>query len=187
MAGLKITETEIPGLLIVEPRVIGDARGFFMEVWHRERYAEQGLATDFVQDNLSSSQRGVLRGLHFQNPDGQGKLVSVLQGAVYDVAVDIRRGSPTFGEWLALELTSESKRQLYIPPGLAHGFCVTSKRAMLCYKCTAHHNPDAEHALAWDDPAIGIDWPTRTPVLSERDAAAVGLEEFPEGKLPAYG
>ena len=183
---MNVIETELPGVLIVEPKVFGDERGFFMETWHAERYEEAGLPKDFVQDNLSFSQRGILRGLHFQNPDQQGKLVYVLQGEVYDVAVDIRVGSPTFGEWTAVTLSSENKRQVYVPEGFAHGFLVTSDMALFAYKCTAKYNAKAETSVLWNDPKIAIEWPIDAPVLSEKDRVASPLAELPPERLPYY-
>ncbi len=186
---MNVIETKLPGVLLVEPKVFGDERGFFMETWHAERYEEAGLpgSAGFVQDNLSFSRRGVLRGLHFQNPDQQGKLVYVLQGEVYDVAVDIRAGSPTFGEWAGAALSSENKRQLYVPEGFAHGFLVTSSTALFAYKCTAKYNARAEAAVLWNDPEIGIQWPVDAPTLSEKDRAAPTLAEAPVERLPSYG
>ena len=157
-----------------------------METWRADRYEEAGLPACFVQDNLSFSQRGVLRGLHFQNPDQQGKLVYVLQGEAYDVAVDIRVGSPTFGEWTAITLSSENKRQFYVPEGFAHGFLVTSSTALFAYKCTARYNAEAEASVLWNDPQIGIEWPTERPVLSEKDRAAPPLAQMPAERLPRY-
>jgi dTDP-4-dehydrorhamnose 3,5-epimerase len=183
---LKVIETKLPGVFVVEPKVFGDERGFFMETWHVERYREAGLPSRFVQDNLSFSRRSVLRGLHFQNPDQQGKLVYVLQGEVYDVAVDIRVGSPTFGEWVAATLSSENKRQLYIPEGFAHGFLVTSDAALFAYKCTAKYNAKAEASVLWNDLEIGIEWPDVAPVVSEKDRAAPTLGEMPVERLPEY-
>ena len=149
-----------------------------METRRADRYEEAGLPARFVQDNPSFSQRGVLRGLHFQNPDQQGKLVYVLQGEAYDVAVDIRVGSPTFGEWTAITLSSENKRQLYVPEGFAHGFLVTSSTALFAYKCTARYNAQAEASVLWNDPQIGIEWPVERPVLSEKDRAAPPLAQM---------
>jgi dTDP-4-dehydrorhamnose 3,5-epimerase len=149
-----------------------------METRRADRYEEAGLPARFVQDNLSFSQRGVLRGLHFQNPDQQGKLVYVLQGEAYDAAVDIRVGSPTFGEWTAITLSSENKRQLYVPEGFAHGFLVTSSTALFAYKCTARYNAQAEASVLWNDPQIGIEWPVERPVLSEKDRAAPPLAQM---------
>ena len=183
---MNVLETKLPGVMIFEPKVFGDERGFFMETWHAERYEEAGLPARFVQDNLSFSRRGVLRGLHFQNPDQQGKLVYVLQGEVYDVAVDIRVGSPTFGEWTVAVLSSENKRQFYVPEGFAHGFLVTSDAALFAYKCTAKYNAKAEGSVLWNDPEIGIEWPTNAPVLSEKDRGAPPLAEMPTGRLPQY-
>jgi dTDP-4-dehydrorhamnose 3,5-epimerase len=183
---MNVIETKLPGALIFEPKVFGDERGFFMETWHAERYEEAGLPVRFVQDNLSFSQRGVLRGLHFQNPGQQGKLVYVLQGEVYDVAVDIRIGSPTFGEWEAAVLSSENKRQFYVPEGFAHGFLVTSGAALFAYKCTAKYNPKAEASVLWNDPEVGIEWPTDAPVLSDKDRVAPPLAEMPAEWLPRY-
>ena len=183
---MNVVETNLPGVMIFEPKVFGDERGFFMETWHVERYEEAGLPARFVQDNLSFSQRGVLRGLHFQNPDQQGKLVYVLQGEAYDVAVDIRVGSPTFGEWTAITLSSENKRQLYVPEGFAHGFLVTSSTALFAYKCTARYNAQAEASVLWNDPQIGIEWPVERPVLSEKDRAAPPLAKMPAEQLPRY-
>ena len=184
---MKVTETKLPGVVVLEPKVFGDERGFFMETWHQARYEEAGLPARFVQDNLSFSTRGVLRGLHFQNPDQQGKLVYVLQGEVFDVAVDIRVGSPTFGEWAAVILSSENKRQFYVPEGFAHGFLVTGDEALFAYKCTAKYNPPAEGFVLWNDPEIGIKWPVETsPILSEKDQAARPLRGIPAERLPRY-
>jgi dTDP-4-dehydrorhamnose 3,5-epimerase len=183
---MNVLKTNLPGVLVFEPKVFGDERGFFMETWRADRYEEAGLPKDFVQDNLSFSRRGVLRGLHFQNPDQQGKLVYVLQGEVFDVAVDIRVGSPTFGEWAAVTLSSENKRQFYVPEGFAHGFLVTSDAALFAYKCTAKYNAKAEAGVLWNDPQIGIEWPVEAPVLSEKDLAAPPLAEMPVERLPRY-
>lgn len=183
---MNVIETRLPGVLIVEPKVFGDARGFFMESFNGKRYEESGLPGEFVQDNLSYSARGVLRGLHFQNPKPQGKLVTVLEGEVFDVAVDIRVGSPTFGEWAGVMLSSGNKRQFYVPPGFAHGFVVTSEAALFFYKCTDYYAPAAEGSLLWDDPEVGIEWPMENPALSEKDKAAPRLADAPEGMLPSY-
>ncbi|MEJ2508849.1 MAG: dTDP-4-dehydrorhamnose 3,5-epimerase [Gammaproteobacteria bacterium] len=183
---MRVTPTRLPEVLLIEPEVHGDARGFFLEVWQRERYRAAGVEHDFVQDNVSFSARGVLRGLHFQNPHAQGKLVYVLQGEVYDVAVDIRQGSPRFGQWVGMLLSGEGKQQLYIPPGFAHGFCVTSETALFAYKCTDVYSPADEGVVAWDDPAIGIDWPIADPSLSSRDASAPRLAGLAAGRLPSY-
>jgi len=181
-----IETTNLPGVLLVKPNVFGDARGFFLESWNRERYAEAGLDQDFVQDNVSQSRQGILRGLHFQNPRPQGKLVQVLRGEVFDVAVDIRVGSPTFGQWYGVALSEENHYQLYVPENFAHGFCVTSETALFAYKCTDFYNPAGEHSLAWDDPDIGIPWPVAAPQLSAKDQAAKRLKDFPPAALPVY-
>ena len=180
---MNVTTCEIPGLLVVEPNVFGDARGFFMEIWNRERYREAGLDWNFVQDNVSLSRRGTLRGLHFQNPTPQGKLVFVLQGEVFDAAVDIRRSSPTFGRWHGLNLSGENKRQFFIPPGFAHGFAVLSETALFAYKCTEFYTPQNELALARNDPDIGIRWPLDKPQLSEKDARGPRLKDLPRDRL----
>jgi dTDP-4-dehydrorhamnose 3,5-epimerase len=183
---VNVVETDLPGVLIVEPQVFGDERGFFMESWNERRYEEAGLPGRFVQDNLSYSARGVLRGLHFQNPQPQGKLVSVLRGEVFDVAVDIRVGSPTFGRWTGVTLSAENKRQFYVPPDFAHGFVVTSEVALFFYKCTDYYAPSSEGIVLWNDPDIGIEWPVERPTLSDRDCAAPPLREMSEGSLPRY-
>ena len=184
---MKVTETKLPGAIVLEPKVFGDERGFFMETWNQARYEEAGLPARFIQDNLSFSTGGVLRGLHFQNPDQQGKLVQVLQGEVFDVAVDIRVGSPTFGEWEAVVLSSENKRQFYVPEGFAHGFLVTSDAALFAYKVTGKYNPEAEGLVLWNDPEIGIEWPVEgRPTLSEKDRVARPLREIPAERLPQY-
>lgn len=183
---MKFIQTALPGVVILEPAVYGDERGFFMETWNRRCYEEAGVPADFVQDNLSYSTKGILRGLHFQNPNPQGKLVSVLQGEVFDVAVDIRDGAPTFGKCAGVVLSSENKRQLYIPEGFAHGFLVTGKEALFSYKCTDYYNREAEHSLLWNDPDLAIDWPIEDPVLSDKDRAALPLAELLcSGNLPS--
>lgn len=183
---IKTISFSIPGLLLLEPAVFGDERGFFMETWNQARYEEIGIREQFVQDNLSLSRQGVLRGLHFQYPHPQGKLVSVLQGEVFDVAVDIRRGSPTFGQWEGATLSADNKRQFYVPPGFAHGFCVTSDTALFAYKCTEFYHPEAEATLRWDDPELGIDWPCAAPELSAKDSAGMRLRDLPQERLLAY-
>jgi dTDP-4-dehydrorhamnose 3,5-epimerase len=183
---MKITETTLPGLLIIEPKVFGDARGFFQELYQEEHYAERGIAARFVQDNLSRSALGVLRGLHLQNPRPQGKLVTVLRGAVLDVAVDARLGSPTFGRHVAVELSEANRRQLWIPRGFAHGFLVRSESADFFYKCDDVYSPADELVLAWNDPQIGIDWGCDAPNLSARDREGATLAAL-AGRLPHYG
>ncbi len=182
---MKVLPTEIPGVLIIEPKVFGDERGFFLETFHWKRYADAGIPGPFVQDNYSRSVKGTLRGLHFQEPQGQGKLVQVVAGTVFDVAVDIRRGSPTFGKWVGVELSADTKRQLWVPPGFAHGFCVLSEAADFQYKCTTLYAPEHEHAIAWNDPDLAIRWPiSEEPKLSAKDAAAPRLKDVKA--LPVY-
>jgi len=176
---MKVTPTELPEVLIIEPKIHGDARGFFYESFQAQRYADAGLGGPFIQDNHSRSIRGTLRGLHFQEPKAQGKLVQVLRGRVFDVAVDVRRGSPRFGRWVGLELSEEVPRQLWIPAGFAHGFCVLSDSADFFYKCTELYAPEAERSVAWDDPRIGIQWPVTAPLLSAKDRQAPKLDEAP--------
>ncbi len=182
---MKITPTDLPGVLIVEPRAFADARGHFFETWNAARYAAAGIDADFVQDNLSYSHRGVLRGLHLQHPAGQAKIVSVVRGAVFDVAVDVRRGSPTFGRWVSEELSADNRRQLYIPAGFAHGFVVTGDEALVTYKASAPYRANAELAIAWDDPALAVRWPVERPTLSERDASAPRLQDIAPERLPS--
>lgn len=183
---MKITKTKLPGVLVIEPAVFGDTRGFFLETWNHERYANAGLPVSFVQDNLSFSKKGSLRGLHFQHPHGQGKLVYVLQGEVFDVAVDIRVGSPTFGQWVGITLSADNKLQLYIPEGFAHGFCVISESALFAYKCTDFYNPHTEGGIIWNDPDLGIEWPEKKPILSEKDRNYPKLKEMLNDRLPKY-
>ena len=183
---MNIIQCELPGLILFEPRAFGDERGFFMETWRQDRYREAGICEEFVQDNLSLSRRGVLRGLHFQHPNDQGKLVGCLQGAIFDVAVDIRRGSPDFGRAYGVELSAENRRQLYIPPGFAHGFCVVSDQALFSYKCTDYYAPAQEGTVLWNDPALGIDWPVDVPELSPKDRAGLCLKDIPVDRLPPY-
>lgn len=183
---MKVVATSLPGVLVLEPKVFGDARGFFMETWQAERYHEIGLPKQFVQDNHSRSRRGVLRGLHYQIMQPQGKLVWVTRGAVFDVAVDIRRGSPNFGQWYGCVLDDIDHRQLYIPPGFAHGFCVLSEEADFFYKCTDYYHPASESGIAWDDPEIGIEWPLSEVELSAKDRENPRLAAQLAEKLPAY-
>lgn len=183
---MKVIETGLPGCLVIEPAVFGDDRGYFFETWNADRYGEHGLPTRFVQSNVSSSARGVLRGLHYQWPNPQGKLVSVLEGEVYDVAVDIRRGSPHFGRWAAVVLSAENKRQLWIPEGFAHGFVVLSERAIFSYLCTARYDKATDTGVRWNDAAIGIDWPVSEPLLSDKDAKAPFLGDVAADRLPIY-
>lgn len=182
---MKVIATEIPEVLILEPQLFGDQRGFFLECFQAKRYAEAGISRPFVQDNMSRSGYGVLRGLHLQNPSTQGKLVSAMRGRVLDVAVDVRVGSPNFGRHVAVELSEENRRQLWVPRGFAHGFAVLSESADFFYKCDDLYSPKDEIAIRWDDPAIGIHWGLANPSLSAKDAAAPLLADV--RNLPAYG
>lgn len=181
---MRVTEADLPGILVLEPQVFEDRRGFFVETWNAARYAASGLPPCFVQDNLSRSRQGTLRGLHFQEPNPQGKLVMVLAGAVFDVSVDVRRGSPTFGRWFGIELSAENRRQVWIPRGFAHGYLVLSESADFFYKVDAPYSPADERCIAHDDPRLGIPWPLRARVLSEKDHAAPLLEQA--GYLPSF-
>lgn len=181
---MQVTPTAHPEVLLIEPAVHGDARGFFVETWQAARYADAGMPARFVQDNHSRSARGVLRGLHYQLEQPQGKLIRVAAGRIYDVAVDIRQGSPRFGQWVGVELSDQDHRQVYIPPGFAHGFCVLSETADFLYKCSDYYRPDDEYGIAWDDPAIGIDWPDLDYLLSERDRQLPSLST--STRLPVY-
>ncbi|MBK1703131.1 dTDP-4-dehydrorhamnose 3,5-epimerase [Halochromatium glycolicum] len=184
---MKVTPTAIPDVLLIEPQVFGDHRGYFVETWQQARYAEHDIGPTFVQDNQAASGHGILRGLHIQNPYGQGKLVQVIVGAVFDVAVDVRRGSPSFGQWVGAELSEANKHQLWVPPGFLHGYLVTSEQAIFSYKCTDTYHPETQFAVRWDDPEIGIDWPSGVaPVLSEKDAQAPSLREIASERLPVY-
>ncbi len=179
---MKVIETAIPGLLILEPKVFGDARGFFMESYNARAFGEAtGLAPDFVQDNHSRSAKGVLRGLHYQIEQAQGKLVRAVRGSVFDVAVDLRKSSPTFGQWAGVELSEDNHRQLWIPPGFAHGFLVTSESADFLYKTTDYYAPQYERSLAWNDPTVGVEWPLHllggAPLLSAKDVAGKALAD----------
>ncbi len=182
---MQIQQTDLPGVVIIEPKVFGDERGFFMETWNQQRYAPI-TGECFVQDNLSFSRKGVLRGLHFQSINPQGKLVYVLQGEVFDVAVDIRVGSPTFGQWTSVILSAENKKQFFVPAGFAHGFCVTSETAMFAYKCTDVYNPAGEGSVIWNDPDLNIPWPVQDPELSAKDALGKKLADFATDSLPHF-
>jgi dTDP-4-dehydrorhamnose 3,5-epimerase len=183
---LKLLQADLPGLILIEPDIHEDVRGVFFETYHEQKYAAAGIRGPFVQDNYSYSVRGTLRGLHFQHPNAQGKLVTVFEGDVFDVVVDIRRRSPTFGRWYGTDLSAKNRRQLYIPPGFAHGFCVTSDHAAFVYKCTAFYSPQDERGIIWNDPAIGIAWPAAAPILSPKDRAYRPLAEM-TAWLPVYG
>jgi dTDP-4-dehydrorhamnose 3,5-epimerase len=182
---MRAVPTELPGVLLVEPDVFADSRGFFLETYHSEKYGAVGIGP-FVQDNHSRSAGGTLRGLHLQLNRPQGKLVRVIEGEIFDVAVDVRRGSPTFGRWAAISLSAGNFRQCYIPPGFAHGFCVVTPIAQVEYKCTDLYDPASELGIAWNDPALGIAWPVRDPILSDRDRRNPTLHDVRD-KLPAFG
>lgn len=179
-------DTNLPGVCVLEPRVFGDDRGFFYESYNQARFSELGIDVDFVQSNVSRSVKNVLRGLHYQWPNPQGKLVSVLEGEVYDVAVDIRRGSPTFGRWVAAVLTARNKRHFWIPEGFAHGFCVVSESAVFTYQCTALYDPATDAGIRWNDADIAVDWPLGSPQLSDRDSKAPFLCDIARERLPDY-
>lgn len=183
---LSFKETDIPGVMIIEPAVFNDSRGFFLETYHYNKYSEKGLDGRFVQDNHSHSIKGTLRGLHYQLKHPQGKLLYVIKGEIFDVAVDIRKGSPNFGKWVGVMLSSGNKKQFYVPPGFAHGFCVISEEADVIYKCTDLYAPDDEYGVMWNDPNIGIDWPVKNPALSDKDCNYNMLKDIPEVILPIY-
>lgn len=184
---MNVSETAIPGAILLEPKVWGDARGFLLEMYRANRYAEQGVGLPLVQDNLSFSGKGVLRGLHWQQPHAQGKLVQVVAGEVFDVAVDLRRGSPAFGRWVGVLLSGDNRRQFWLPPGVAHGFLVTGQSALFVYKCSDYYNAQAECAVRWDDPDLAIDWPLAgPPELSAKDRDAPFLKDIAPEKLPPY-
>ena len=182
---MDVIKTVLPGVLVFKPRVYEDPRGYFLETFHRQRYHDAGITADFVQDNISSSSQGTLRGLHYQHPGGQGKLVQVLAGSVYDVALDIRPNSPTFGQWYGIDLSADKHNQMYIPPGFAHGFYVTSEHALFSYKCTDYYNPNTEGGIIWNDPELGIQWPLKgEPILSDKDRQFSQLSDIPVQQLP---
>ena len=181
-----IKKTSLPGVLVLEPERHGDSRGFFLETWREDTLKQAGVEGHFVQDNHSRSRRGTLRGLHYQLIQPQGKLVRVAQGAVFDVALDVRKGSPTFCQWYGTTLDEESMRMMYIPPGFAHGFLVLSDIADFIYKCTDYYHPESEQGILWNDPAIGIEWPIDDVQLSERDSNNPRLQDQPEERLPQY-
>lgn len=183
---MKVIETRLPGCVVIEPAVFGDERGFFFEGWNAARFGQLGLPDRFVQSNVSSSSKGVLRGLHYQWPRPQGKLVSVLEGEVYDVAVDIRRGSPTFGQWEAVVLSAQNKRQFWIPEGFAHGFAVLSDTALFHYLCTDMYVKEADAGVRWNDADIAVDWPVGAPTLSPKDEHAPFLKDIAEERLPVF-
>lgn len=174
---MKVETTPLSGVLLITPAVFGDDRGFFMETYNAAKTADQGVPDVFVQDNHSRSSEGVLRGMHYQYPQWQGKLIRAISGEIFDVAVDIRQDSPTYGQWFGVFLNDENKQQLYVPPGFAHGFCVTSEIADVAYKCTSDYQPQQDVGIRWNDPDIGIDWPIEEPLLSEKDAKAPLLKD----------
>lgn len=182
---MKVTSLDLPGVLLIEPRVFPDQRGFFIETYQAKQYRDMGIDLPFVQDNHSRSVKGTLRGLHYQLRHPQGKLVRVLHGIVFDVAADVRRGSPTFGKWVGTILSDENRRQLYVPPGYAHGFCVLSDTVDFLYKCTDYYTPGDEFGVVWNDPTINVDWPLRDALLSDKDAALPLLRDAGE-TLPLY-
>ena len=184
---MKVLQTALEGVLIIEPDVFRDERGYFIETFHRKRYKQGGVDTEFVQDNLSFSSKGIIRGLHYQFPQAQAKLVQVIKGEVFDVTVDIRRGSPTFGKWISVVISDEDKQQIYIPEGFAHGFCVLSDTAFLSYKCSDLYAPDCEGGILWSDPDLNIDWPLEQPLLSGKDSQYPCLNEISFDRLPVYG
>jgi dTDP-4-dehydrorhamnose 3,5-epimerase len=181
---MKVIPTALKEVLIVEPAVFADKRGFFMETYHQERYRNAGIHQAFVQDNLSYSVKGTLRGLHYQINRPQAKLVQVVSGEIFDVAVDIRKNSSTFGKWAGVHLSSETKRQLFIPEGFAHGFCVLSETALFLYKCSDLYAPGDEGGILWSDPAIGIEWPVTNPIVSEKDSLLSCLSDIQPHQLP---
>ena len=183
---MKFLPTAVPGCLLIEPAVFGDARGAFFENWNAKKFADAGIDAQFVQANVSTSERGVLRGLHYQWPNPQGKLVQVLEGEVYDVAVDIRRGSPTFGRSAAAILSAENKRQFWVPEGFAHGFVVLSERATFSYLCTALYDRESDASIRWNDGQLAVDWPVSEPSLSDKDARAPFLADIAAERLPVY-
>lgn len=183
---LQCEKTPLPGVLVFQPDRFGDSRGFFMETFHRDKYRPLGLDREFVQDNFSRSGRGTLRGLHYQLRRPQAKLVMVMSGEVFDVAVDIRRGSPHFGKWFGMVLSGDNRRQLFIPEGFAHGFCVVSEQADFLYKCTDFYDPADERGILWSDPALGIHWPGKDFLLSAKDTRLPKLADMPEAELPSF-
>ena len=183
---MKVTLTSLEGVLIVEPDVFRDDRGFFTETYRRDRYEGLGIGCEFVQDNLSLSRRGTVRGLHYQHPQAQAKLIQAVRGEVFDVCVDIRVGSPRFGSWFGLRLSSEENRQVFVPEGFAHGFCALTDDAMILYKCSRSYAPDCDAGILWSDPEIGIDWPMREPHLSSKDRQHPRLRDVPRDRLPAF-
>lgn len=184
---MRVVSTKLAEVKLFEPKVFGDRRGFFKETWSQRRYAEAGVQGTFVQDNVSRSVRGTLRGLHLQYPVEQGKLLYVLEGEIFDVAVDARVGSPSYAQWVGVELSADNHRQVWVPPGFLHGFCVLSDSALVLYKCTAPYDPPSEVGVAFDDPDIGVRWPVEEPVLSDRDRAHPKLRDIDPARFPRFG
>lgn len=180
---MNIRKTDFPGLIFIEPKIFSDSRGWFLETWNDELYKEIGVIGPFVQDNLSYSSKGVVRGLHYQKPHTQGKLVSAIQGSVWDVVVDLRKNSPKFGEWVAFTLTGEKKEQLFIPAGFAHGFCVLSSTALFQYKCTDKYSLSSEQGIMWNDPDLNISWPKNNPLISEKDKKHLYFKDLTDDLL----
>jgi dTDP-4-dehydrorhamnose 3,5-epimerase len=183
---MKVEHTALPEVLVIEPQVFRDARGDFCESFHRARYRAAGIFTEFCQDNVTRSGTGTLRGLHLQNPQAQAKLVTVLEGGIFDVCVDLRRGSPRFGRWVGVHLSGDGRQQIFVPEGFAHGYAVTSGPALIGYKCSALYDPAAELTVSWRDREIGIDWPLAAPLISAKDAAAPRLHEIDPARLPVF-
>lgn len=183
---IKVSATSLKDVLIIEPRLFKDSRGMFLETYHQKKYAEAGIDRSFVQDNLSFSVKGTLRGMHYQLKKPQAKLVQAIEGSIFDVVVDIRRGSPTFAQWVGIELTDGNCRQLYVPEGFAHGFCVMSDTAYVAYKCTDYYSPGDEGGILFSDPGIGIKWPVADPLLSDKDSCYPCLADVPEDRLPKW-
>ncbi len=180
---MNVQKTPLPGVLLVDAKIWNDPRGYFVELWQSDRYGEHGMPREFKQDNISFSKKGVLRGLHFQNPNTQGKLVFPLEGEIWDVVVDLRKSSPTFRRWFGVPLSAAKKQQIWVPAGFAHGFVVTSETALVVYKCTDVYAAKSEWGVRWDDPELGIEWPTREPILSDKDKVYPTLKELPERAL----
>ena len=183
---MKILSTPFPEVFIIEPAVFEDQRGFFMEIYQQRRYSEAGIEAIFVQDNLSRSVQGTLRGLHYQREHAQAKLIQVIEGTIFAVTLDIRRGSPSFGQWTSVHLSAENKRQLFLPEGFAHGYCVLSESAQVVYKCTDYYAAEDEGGVLWSDPALAIAWPISEPLLSEKDSQQPCLDDIPPERLPVY-
>lgn len=183
---MRLLHTELPGVIICEPDVYEDNRGYFFEAWNRMKFSQSGIRVEFVQDNVSKSTRGVLRGLHYQWPYSQAKFVQVLEGEIWDVAADIRSKSPTFGKWVGVTLTGENHRQFFIPEGFAHGFCVLSETAIFHYKCNDYYHPEADKGILWNDPQLSINWPIKNPILSEKDIILKPLAQMDKEDLPVF-